>query len=127
MIRKYKEVDAAIHLIHLGELVQDGWRDLAKKHGLDIHVSGIKPMSHFSFLEKKAQSLKAYFIQLMLDQGFLASNLFYVSYAHTDDHVKAYLGATDRAFAEIAMVVDHENISKNLRGKPSRANFGRLT
>ena len=34
--------------------------------------------------------MKALFIQLMLDRGFLASNLFYAMYAHTDEHVESY-------------------------------------
>jgi len=127
MIIKYKQVDAATQLIHLGQLVQKGWRDLAGKHGLDIHVSGIEPMSHFSFMEDRALLLKAYFIQLMLDQGFLASDLYYAMFAHTDDHVELYLEAADEAFAEIARSVDQGDILRKLRGNPSSAGFRRLT
>ena len=84
-------------------------------------------MSHFSLEMEDAQSLKAYFIQLMLDQGYLASNLFYASYAHTDDHVKTYLEAVDTAFSEIACSVEQGDISKKLRGKPASVGFKRLT
>ena len=119
-------MNVAKHLIHLGDQVQNGWRKLAVKHGLSLQAGGLKPISHFSFDIEDAQAVKAYFIQLMLDQGYLASNLFYASYAHTDDHVNSYLEAVDRAFAEIARSVDKGDISKKLKGKPSSVGFKRL-
>lgn len=127
MIKKHREMKVANHLIHLGEQIQKGWRQLAEEHGLALQVGGLKPMSHFFFEMEDAQSLKAYFIQLMLDQGFLASNLYYAMYAHTDDHVKSYLESADSAFKEIAHSIDQGNISRKLRGKPSIVGFKRLT
>jgi glutamate-1-semialdehyde 2,1-aminomutase len=86
----------------------------------------MKPMSHFAFTHDKAQSMKAYFIQLMLEQGFLASNLYYAMYAHTEDHIKSYLYAADRAFAEIAYSVERGDLQKKLRGEPSNVGFKRI-
>ncbi len=126
MIKKHKDMNVSDHLIHLGDQIQNGWRKLADKYSLPLQVGGLKPMSHFSFEMKDAQALKAYFIQLMLEQGYLASNLFYASYAHTDDHVKSYLGAADMAFSEIARSVDQGSVYKNLQGKPSNVGFKRL-
>lgn len=127
MIKKHKSMNVADHLINLGELVQKGWRRLADKNCLPLHVAGLKPISHFTFEMGDAQAVKAYFIQLMLAQGYLASNLFYASYAHTDAHVKSYLEATDRTFAEIAHAIDQGTVFKKLQGKPSIAGFRRLT
>ena len=120
-------MNVADHLIHLGDQIQKGWRKLANKHGLSLNVGGLKPMSHFSFEMEDAQALKAYFIQLMLDQGFLASNLCYVMYAHTEDHAKSYLQAADGAFAGIAYSVNKGDILTKLRGNPSTVGFKRLT
>ena len=127
MITKHRNMNVAEHLIHVGNQVQKGWLKLAEKHDVSLNVGGLKPVSHFSFEMEDAQAVKAYFIQLMLDQGFLASNLYYAMYAHTDDHVKSYLEATDRAFAEIARSVDQGDLLTKLRGKPSRVGFKRLT
>jgi glutamate-1-semialdehyde 2,1-aminomutase len=127
MIRKHKRVDAGKHLVWLGEKVQSGWQQLADKHGLYLQVSGMKPMSHFVFNHDKAQSMKAYFIQLMLEQGFLASNLFYAMYAHTEKDVNAYLKAVDKAFQEVARSIAQNDIDKKLIGKPSSVGFKRLT
>lgn len=126
MIKKHRDMNVPDHLIHLGDQIQHGWRKLAEKYDLSLQVGGLKPMSHFSFEMKDYQALKAYFIQLMLEQGYLASNLFYASYAHTDEHVKAYLGAVDTAFFEISRSVDKGNIYERLQGKPSSIGFKRL-
>ena len=126
MIKKHKRVDAGKHLVWLGEQVQSVWKEMARKHGLPIKVSGMKPMSHFAFLHDKAPSMKAYFIQLMLEQGFLASNLYYAMYAHTEENVQDYLKATDKAFGEIVRSIEHNNIDKKLVGKSSSVGFKRL-
>lgn len=126
MIKKHRDMNVPDHLIHLGDQIQKGWRKLADKYALSVQVGGLKPMSHFSFEMKESQALKAYFIQLMLEQGYLASNLFYASYAHTDDHVKSYLGAADMAFSEIARSVDQGSVFEKLQGKPSSVGFKRL-
>ncbi len=126
-IKKHQEIGAGKHLSDIGRQVQEGWARLAKKNDLKIKVSGIFPCSHFIFEYDNAQSMKAYFIQLMLEQGFLASNLFYAMYAHEDHHVKDYLEAVDRAFSEISETNKTGDIEERLKGLPSSIGFRRLT
>ncbi len=126
-IRKHREVDAAEHLIAIGKQVQEGWARLAEKNGLNILVGGIPPISHFSFEYNNAQVMKAFFIQLMLERGFLASTLFYAMYVHRTSHVEEYLNAVDDAFAEIKESNSRGDIERWLRGQPSNIGFKRLT
>ncbi|MBW1941346.1 MAG: aminotransferase class III-fold pyridoxal phosphate-dependent enzyme, partial [Deltaproteobacteria bacterium] len=126
-IEKFRRNDVAKHLVALGERVQQGWRNLAEKNGLDIGVGGMYPMSHFMFDDEKRLMMKAYFVQIMLEKGFLASNLFYAMYSHTFDHVALYLKALDEAFAEIGMALKDGDLEKRLQGEPSASGFGRLT
>jgi glutamate-1-semialdehyde 2,1-aminomutase len=125
-IKKHKEVDAAEHLNALGAEVQTGWIELFEKHGLAVHVGGIRPMSHFSFEDESASLMKAYFVQLMLQEGFLASNMFYAMYAHSADHVRDYLEAADRALEEIAKASREETLEQRLKGKPAASGFQRI-
>jgi len=62
----------------------------------------------------------------MIEQGFLATNSFYSMYAHKEIHVKAYLAAVDRAFAEISDAVYGNSLESRLIGKPAMAGFKRL-
>lgn len=126
-IQKHRKVNASKHLIALGREVQEGWQRSAEKHGLPLKISGMKPMGHFDFEDSAAREMKAYFIQLMLDRGFLASNLFYAMYAHTSEHVEAYLKAVDESFKEISRALSGGEIEKHLRGMPSATGFKRLT
>lgn len=126
MIRKHKRVDAGKHLVWLGEQIQLAWKEIAKKHGLSIEVGGMKPLSHFAFDHDRAQLMKAYYIQLMLEQGFLASNLFYAMYAHTKGNISDYIKAADKSFKEIARSVEQSDIDNKLIGKPSSVGFKRL-
>ena len=89
-------------------------------------LEGIPPLSHFSFEYDNALSMKALFVQLMLEKGFLASNLFYAMYAHTKDHVRSYLESVDKSFEKIACSIEHNDIDKKLIGEPCSIGFKRL-
>ena len=70
--------------------------------------------------------MKAYFIQLMLGDGFLASTSFYPMYAHTAEHVSLYLDAAERAFGKIAAATKRGDLARQLIGRPAAAGFERL-
>lgn len=125
-IKKHKKTDAGRHLVAIGEKIQEGWRDIALKTNLKINVGGIPALSHFSFAYDNALSLKALFVQLMLERGFLSSTLFYAMYAHQIYHVEQYLQAAKEAFVEIAEAQDEGSVEKRLIGKPASAGFRRL-
>ena len=126
-IRKHRDHNVGAHLMKLGTMIQAGWLELAERHGLKIHVGGIKPMGHFGFEAGNGLAMKSLFVQLMLDRGFLASNLYYAMYAHTEQHCLDYLEAVDESFKEIARLQKEGNLEKALRGKPATAGFKRLT
>ena len=126
-INKHRSVDAGKHLMQIGTQIQDGWRGSASKNGLNIHVSGIAPLGHFSFQYDNALAMKALFVQLMLERGFLASTLFYAMYVHQDCHVKEYLRAVDETFSIISKANEVGNVEKLLKGLPSSTGFSRLT
>jgi hypothetical protein len=63
----------------------------------------------------------------MLDKGFLASTIFYASYAHKDSHVEDYLKATRQVFTEIAERLKNNTIEEALNGPVCHGGFKRLT
>ena len=126
-IQKHRTENVADHLQQLGRQIQQGWAPLAAKHGLAIDISGITPLSHFSFSGESAGAMKAFFIQAMLDKGFLASNLYYAMHAHTTEYVQAYLDAADETFAELSDAMNRSEIMQKLQGLPARSGFRRLT
>lgn len=126
-IRKMKKENVAARLIKAGNVVRNGWTKLAKRHGLSITLGGVVPISSFSFqYGKDSQALKTLFVQEMLDRGFLATNLFFASCAHKDEHIKKYLQAVDGAFEAAALAIKTGTIRKKLRGPEAHTGFARL-
>lgn len=125
-VRKHKKVNAGPYLVDIGNRVQKGWRDLATKNGLNIHVGGIPPLSHFSFEYENGLAMKAYFVQTMLEKGFLATTLFYAMHAHQIEHIESYLKAVDNVFASLSGLIKNEDLEKYLKGKPASSGFKRI-
>lgn len=126
-IRKMRQYDVQDHLLKKGESIQEGWRNIAKKCGLDISVSGIFPLSHFAFQYKEPLVLKTLFTQYMLKKGFLASTAFYASYAHKDNHVDKYLKAVRETFEALSGLIERGNLVDYLDGPVCHSGFKRLT
>jgi glutamate-1-semialdehyde 2,1-aminomutase len=108
-------------------MVQEGWRSAAQKSGLSIDIGGIPPLSHFSFQHPDAQSMKAYFVQRMIDEGILASTSFYSMYAHSLEHVQTYLEHVVICFEETQELCAKGTLIDELRGLPAKSGFSRLT
>ncbi len=125
-IEKFERLGVSEHLVSTGEAVQRGWSAAATRAGLSIEIGGMAPLSHFQFEEGDARTLKALFVQLMLDEGFLASTDFYAMFAHTDEHVSAYSRACERAFELLVRLDEGGLMERSLRGRPAAAGFQRL-
>ncbi len=126
-LKKHEQHNVSAHLMKMWEIVREGWKDSAGRAGLDIHVSGILPMGHFSFSYPNGQSMKSLFVQMMLERGFLASNLYYAMYAHTEQNCRDYLEAVDEVFKKMARLNREGIIEEAMAGKPATAGFKRLT
>jgi len=126
-IRKHRRCDVSKHLIETGKRIQAGWKRAAEHVGLRVHVSGIPPLSHFSFEYENGQAMMTLFTQLMLERSFLASGRFYATYAHQDSHIESYLDAVDETFPLIADAVEKGEVEQRLKGPVAHSGFHRLT
>ena len=126
-LKKMKRVNASERIKRAGNAVCVGWTKLAAKHGLAITLGGVIPISSFTLeYDKDSQALKTLFVQEMLDRGFLATNMFFASCAHTDAHIRKYLHAVDGVFAVLAQSIKTKTIYKKLRGPLAHTGFARL-
>jgi glutamate-1-semialdehyde 2,1-aminomutase len=126
-LKKHKQLNAGDHLMKIGRSVQEGWKKLGNHHRLQIHIGGIPPLSHFSFDDPEGALMKALFVQLMLEEGFLASTSFYSMAAHQEKHVTDYLNSVDKVFGVLADLKKQNKLETSLKGRPSVAGFKRLT
>jgi glutamate-1-semialdehyde 2,1-aminomutase len=126
-ILKHRELNISAHLIKIGKLVQQSWRDAATKYGLSVSVTGIPPLAHFSFDYPNGLAMRTLFTQIMLEGGFLATGAFYAAYAHQDSDVVRYAAAVDEAFGVIANAREKNQVEKLLKGPVAHAGFYRLS
>ena len=108
--------------------MQDGWKAKAEKNGLGIEVGGIKPLGHFSILGKENGLVyKTFFVQEMLKRGYISSNAFYTSYAHSPEVIEEYLENVDTVFRMVADINSRgETVEAYLEGAVCHSGFGRL-
>lgn len=125
-INKMKKENVQDHLIDCGKQIQEGWKILANKHGLKIHIGSIYPLSHFDF-EEMPLILKTLFTQEMLIKGFLATNSYYSCYAHKQENIDQYLNAVDEVFMTISQILANGNPSNYLKGPVCQSGFKRLS
>ena len=126
-LRKHRDLDMSSHLIKIGRLVQQAWRDAAEQSGLSISVTGIPPLAHFSFDYPNGLAMRTLFTQIMLEAGFLATGGFYAAFAHQESDVERYASAASEAFALIAAARERNELEKLLKGPVAHAGFYRLS
>lgn len=125
-IKKMKKVNLPKHFKKIAASVAGAWKSAAKKHGLPIQVSENLAILTFTLKWSDSQAAKTLFVQEMLKRGYLASNIFYASLAHTDAHVKTYAKAVDEVFGIITRARREGGIEKSLEGPIAHAGFQRL-
>lgn len=110
----------------IGEKVREIWVNSAQKVNLSISTQGIDAMPNFTFEGDYDRTMKTLFTQYMLDRGFLASNSFYASTAHSSLDIEDYQKACYTSFEAIAEAKDSNKLSSALNGRPAHAHFSRL-
>lgn len=126
-LRKHRQHDVAAHLQRIGARVQAGWREEGARAGLPIQVGGMTPLSHFHFTGAHAEAGHTAFTQMMLERGYLAGKGFYVTFAHQDAHVDAYLGAVREVFSVLGDAFRSGTVAGLLSGPLAHSGFARLT
>lgn len=125
-IRKHRRCNVPQHLQRIGQMVREGWRVAAERAGLPIQIGGIVPMSHFAIRHEQGQVALTLFTQLMLEKGFLASGVFYATYAHQEQIVEEYLQAAEETFSTIARGLERGTLKDMLKGPVAHTGFARL-
>jgi glutamate-1-semialdehyde 2,1-aminomutase len=125
-IKKHRALDAGPKLGEIGARVQKGWAEAGAAAGLKIKVSGIPQLASFSLDLPTPAPYMTFFIQEMLDRGFLASDRFYPVLKHEPHHIDRYLAAVREVFGLIAEAHAKGDITERLKGPVKATGFARL-
>ena len=115
------------HIWDLGNLLDKGIKDAAKKYGLKINFNGSAPRHNLSFSSqyKDSGGMKALFYQEMVKQGVLFPNVIYIQFSHTRKDIMKTIKAADNAFKFLRNNIN--NIDDVLEGKKSIEIFRKNT
>ena len=105
-----------------GQYIMDGWQNLAKKNNIEIEIFGFKSIPQFRF-SKDNNLLKTFITHEMLKKNYLASNVIYVSIAHTKKIIDLYLKDLDKVFQKISKI---KNPKKEIKIEQAHQDFKRL-
>ena len=106
--------------------VTERWKQLAAKHGIKINTAGLPAIASFGFEGPNALAYKTLITQEMMAKGYLATNLFFSSIAHTPDVVDGYFEVLDPVFALIKECEEGRDVMSMLKGPVCHAGFKRL-
>ncbi len=123
----YQKEKVAQRLVMMGEYITQGLKKIFAKHSLKMDTGGLSAIPSIIIQEQDSLTLKTVFTQEMLKKGFLASNVIYVSHAHTKKIVDQYLEAADEVFGKIAKAVRSGTLKNLLEGPVCHSGFKRLT
>lgn len=126
-IRKHRALKVHEHLARIGSQVQAGWREAAERRGLRLATDGLPALSHFNLRDDQGLQLTSLFVRRMLERGYLASDQFKPSLAHSMSVTAFYLQQVDTVFAELAEALQRGDVAARLDGAPARRGFYRLT
>lgn len=126
-LRQYQEEKAAEIAVNNGTYVTKCMKKLIEKYNFNIEIVGLATIPVLVIKEGPAGVFKTFFTQEMLKKGFLASNVTYVSIAHTRDIVDRYIAASDEVFAQAGEGMQKGCLETMLEGPVCHSGFRRLT
>ncbi|QEE16030.1 aminotransferase class III-fold pyridoxal phosphate-dependent enzyme [Promethearchaeum syntrophicum] len=125
-IKKMQNLNVPAHLDKIGKLIGEGWQKIARKNEIDITIHKPNCLISFTFEYPNTKELMTLFIQEMLKRNYLAGTCVYVSYAHTEQVVSAYLKVIDEVFGILSTAIKNGNILKLIEGPLKHDGFQRL-
>jgi glutamate-1-semialdehyde aminotransferase len=106
------------YIWELGNMLDTGIKNAAKKHDLDVIFAGDAPRHNLSFNPETysdTDGMKALFYQEMVKQNILFPNVIYIQFSHTKKDIQNTIIAADKAFKFVSENLN--NIDNVLEGK----------
>ena len=92
-----------IDITKKGKYVKKMWKELAAKNNLKIQISGLDSLASFKLQYDDWNLYKTFIAQEMRKKNMLATNVIYLSTAHTYKLLDNYLKKLDSIFKQIKM------------------------
>ena len=125
-IEVMKKLKSWEYVSALGDKVRAAWKALALENNLTINIGGIKPIPQFEIKSKDFLKYKTLISQEMLKEGFLCSNIVFLSMAHNEKVINEYNDKLKKIFKIIGECERGRNIDNLLETEVCHSKFKRL-
>ena len=124
-INKIEKKQVIKKLVSTGKKIKNGWMKAAKDTNLKISTAGIHPIPELKFNYTNFNEISTYFIQEMLDRGFLANTRLGTTFAYKDKIIDLYIENVHEVFRDIEKYLS-KNSKLPLKGPIRHTTFKRL-
>jgi glutamate-1-semialdehyde aminotransferase len=125
-ITQFEKHRVVEYLVGLGKHLDAGLKRIFLELDLSIENVGLVSVPVLAIKETDPLLIKTVFTQEMLKKGFLATNLTYLSFAHTKEIIDKYLEVVHEVFSRIKSAMREGTLPKLLGGPICHAGFQRL-
>lgn len=127
-IHELKRLNALDHIHAMGRMLQEGFEDLAKVHGVPATCPGSPPVTHphFDLPPELVKPITTLYLQEMYRGRIFACTVNYICYQHSPEDIAAFLQAADGALAKVRMALEHGDPRRYLEGAERGDDFGRM-
>ena len=124
-LKKLKKFKINKRISNYGMKIKNGWMSLAKKHKINISISGQNSIPCLKFEYSNNSEILTYFTQEMLKKNFLAGSQVATTFAYNNKIINKYLKEVDGVFKKINSCIRRKKFP--LKGKIKHSTFRRLT
>ncbi len=121
-----KRDEVYVNLIKYGNQINDVWKKAADQSGLDVHISGISPLTHISFKNSSPMESQTFYTQEMLKRGYLVGASIYPTNAYSESIIEEFGKHTLEVFKQLAEYLKSGKLIDKLEGPVIETGFKRL-
>ncbi|HBR15978.1 MAG TPA: aminotransferase class III [Candidatus Omnitrophica bacterium] len=125
-IRQYETYHVADHLVEMGNYAHEGLEKIFRSNDLKISVVGMPAVPVIAIKEENPLEIKTVITQEMLKRFYLASNIIYISSAHTREIIDGYLKNMAEVFEHIIPAIKSGRVATLLESPVCHGGFKRL-
>ncbi|MBI5140365.1 MAG: aminotransferase class III-fold pyridoxal phosphate-dependent enzyme [Candidatus Vogelbacteria bacterium] len=126
-IDQFEKNNVVEYINKTGKYMGSGLACIFHDLGVSIDIVGMNSVPVLAIKEDDPLVIKTLFTQEMLKKGYLASNLTYISVAHTESIIDKYLENVREVFNKIKTAKANGKLKKMLDGPICHSGFARLT
>ena len=123
-VNKMEKYDVQKELNIYGKAIKNGWKKISGETNINIKIYGLDTIPYFSFKYQNNDELMTFYIQEMLERGFLSNSGTATTYAYNNKIINSYI---DNSFDVFNSIQSKDlDVKRWIKGEIKHSTFKRL-